>query len=334
VTGPPTLALRPQPPVDRKSGAADDLLDPVAVVAAARRRQRRRRARLAALGLAAFVLGAGLWLTIGSRGKGLAVAEIDARELAALHSRAAGLILFEQKQPELRNFPDFPPGFSVSRCMGCGLTDTWINLETGRRRDLYYSPGGRLVGQNTESLLPSRVFYSGQVNYKTRTWYESSIPLRSAKTRRQIANALAPLKEANLPPIGSDSGWTFKLIGRQTIGGQLTLHLRGTPAKPAQPAQPAATRAKPGSGNNHSNGVYFAVTPTRGQGRPMFDVWLNARTYLPARAQVRGPSGGVQSTTTYQWLPRNSANLAKLKLDVPAGFGDQLAARRHPSATR
>jgi hypothetical protein len=324
---PPTVALEARPPVDSDPGWAGSPVSPDAVVAAARQRQRRRRTRLLVFGLVAFAMGAGLWLTIGPPGKGLAVGAIEARELAALHS-PAGLILFERKQPDLRNLQPLPPGFSVSRCMGCGLTKTWINFATGGRRDLYYSPGGRLVGQNTEALLRNGQFASGQVNYRTQTWSESSISLPSAKARRQVARSLSPLNETNLPGSGSSGGLTFRLIGRQTIDGQLTLHLRGTLARPAQSARPPAARPKPAGGTRHANGVYFAVRPTGTRGGPRFELWLNARTYLPVREQVRGPSGRVQSTTTYKWLSRTSSSLAELKLKVPPGFADQLAGKR------
>jgi hypothetical protein len=56
-------------------------------------------------------------------------------------------------------------------------------------------------------------------------------------------------------------------------------------------------------------------------------IWINESTYLPVQARSvdslptsLAPSGGLETDTTYQWVPPTAANLAQLTPSIPAGF--------------
>ncbi|MGH3165248.1 MAG: hypothetical protein ACRDN0_05060, partial [Trebonia sp.] len=52
-------------------------------------------------------------------------------------------------------------------------------------------------------------------------------------------------------------------------------------------------------------------------------IWVDPGSYLPVRVVVRSPDGmpgGVQQKANITWLAPTAANLAKLKVPVPAGF--------------
>jgi hypothetical protein len=59
------------------------------------------------------------------------------------------------------------------------------------------------------------------------------------------------------------------------------------------------------------NGIdTIKITGTSGP----FTFWVNPVNYLPVRANLG------QRQTDFRWLPASPANLARLKVTVPAGF--------------
>jgi len=63
------------------------------------------------------------------------------------------------------------------------------------------------------------------------------------------------------------------------------------------------------------------------QPRNEFRSWINQSTYLPVQARSvdslptsLAPSGGLETDTTYKWVPPTSANLDQLTPSIPAGF--------------
>jgi hypothetical protein len=65
------------------------------------------------------------------------------------------------------------------------------------------------------------------------------------------------------------------------------------------------------------------VLPGAAAGHPVHaeQIWINATTYLPVRAEATGPGGSVLVEETLAWLSPSAANLAVLHpAPVPAGF--------------
>jgi hypothetical protein len=85
---------------------------------------------------------------------------------------------------------------------------------------------------------------------------------------------------------------TFHVVGSDVVDGHPAVHLRRFISNP------------------HTIVGQISTVPV--------DEWVDASTYLPLRIEETG--GGASSLTTYSWVPRTSANLAKLKLVLPAGF--------------
>lgn len=70
------------------------------------------------------------------------------------------------------------------------------------------------------------------------------------------------------------------------------------------------------TGHQEVDGV-DALVLTSTQGGETF--WVDPQTYLPVRLVLEGGGPGYMQTD-FQWLPPTAANLAQLKLTVPAGF--------------
>ena len=69
------------------------------------------------------------------------------------------------------------------------------------------------------------------------------------------------------------------------------------------------------AGRQQVDGVN-AIKITSKQGLDTF--WVSPRSYLPVRLITR--LGGVRQQSDFQWLAPTPANLAQLKVTVPAGF--------------
>jgi hypothetical protein len=60
------------------------------------------------------------------------------------------------------------------------------------------------------------------------------------------------------------------------------------------------------------------VSAEGGKARGFETIWVDASTYLPVRILINVPAFQLQ--TDVQWLPATPANVAHLRLTIPAGF--------------
>ncbi|HEV2781196.1 MAG TPA: hypothetical protein VGX25_17580 [Actinophytocola sp.] len=126
------------------------------------------------------------------------------------------------------------------------------------------------------------------VDYDLRKWSTGH------RTDRNPPSAIPDITDADSIRTAITDG-TVELVGRETVDGLDTLHLR-------------------------------LFGPNR---EYRIDMWVDSRTYLPVREIAAKSSGGTGDqefpsahavTTTYDWLPRTPDNLARLVLTPPAGF--------------
>jgi hypothetical protein len=73
-------------------------------------------------------------------------------------------------------------------------------------------------------------------------------------------------------------------------------------------------------GNGTVNGVPTVKLSGDFQGGPAATYWVNTRTFLPFRFTAPRGGGAPVLEWNMQWLPATAANLAKLKVPIPAGF--------------
>jgi len=155
--------------------------------------------------------------------------------------------------------------------------------------------GGKLQAQYASRWGNGRLTTTA-VEYQTRTWYQGSEPY-----------AYTPAPTGCATPSPSDYyaflGWglrcvhDLKIAGRARVDGVQTLEI---------------------------------VSVAHGPDSVTLEFWVSPQTYLPVRALLDSQDtfpavDRVDEYTDYEWLAPTTANLAKLALQIPAGFRrDQL----------
>jgi len=201
-------------------------------------------------------------------------------------------------------------------------SETWADLATLRARTIVEKNGRPLEEGAYRYFVNSKHAVLGSVTtamvwYQSRAWVSydvTHLPLsshaRAGQPGETIEQAvLGPLALLG-PPLARPAllqgtgnvRWVYRRVGSQDIDGQ--------PAFELQTHWPKSALSSPTTRASVAMALRFYGANDR------FDVWLNKATYLPVREQIYNGTNLV-SDTEIAWLPRNSTNLALLKLKVP-----------------
>ena len=285
----------------------DDIDDvraaPDLVVRLRRRRARRTWAIRAAIAtpVAAAAVAAGLVAAAGDQapvgGPGPQIAESTPSDPVRLENVA---YVRAQTIEALTRAPSYV--IYSKTTYSTGYYETWTDKSTRRyRNDVYTSLVDQPTGGGTAPRLPDpgapptgpmRLQQSHSasgpyerrtitvIDYDRRTW---SVERTSERPPR---SEVPDITDADSVRAATEDG-KLELLGRETVNGQDTLHLR----------------------------IYARVRGYR------VDMWVDRQTFLPVQeAQSTIDDGQTRVTTTYAWLPRTRANLARLVLTPPPGF--------------
>jgi hypothetical protein len=160
---------------------------------------------------------------------------------------------------------------------------TWADSSTRRRRTLERRAGVPTEVESVENLQAGQLtIYT--IDLLRRQWSSETISVTGA-----TFDDPAKLGQTIRRQVASGR---FHVVGRGVIAGRAAVHLRRFVTNP------------------HTVAGFIRTLPV--------DEWVDASTYLPLRIKEVG--GLTQSVSTYRWLPRTSANLAKLDVALPAGF--------------
>jgi len=252
-------------------------------------RRRSRRVILAVVAVAAAVTVVGVTLAaagwpVGRGGPAPAVS-LRARLLAAI-SHAGGDVLYARQSPDRGGmwiWPGYPrPGQRVRvRVLGVGSSGV-----IGKDAEYIFTMPAR-AGTSARSGNPidwGLMTVTGTllvVDHRRRDWGE---------WKHQNITVGLPVNAAGIR--GEIAHGQLRVIRRTTVRGRRAIELAITLGHGA--------RANP-----------LRVTAA--------ELWVNAATYLPMRQLLRF-SDGKQALTNYGFLMPTSANLAKLRPDIPAGY--------------
>jgi len=191
--------------------------------------------------------------------------------------------------------------------------DEWTDATTGRTREDVYVDGKKLSWSTVVTKEPDGGTRWFHVDYLNRWWSEQHTT--AADQEPQAVQLWArDFHQGRLPsPDPEDISralvdGTFEIVGKETVDGRDTLHLRLETTTPMyQPL--GATTAEPGRGS----------VPTT------MEIWVDADSYLPYRSTVSRTIAFGERTrsTTYTWSERTPENLKVLDLTAPAGFADR-----------
>jgi hypothetical protein len=212
---------------------------------------------------------------------------------------------------------------SAVSAAGSDVLEVRSRLSNGWSFTSWYGPARGLIMLDSH---PSRgavtTYYVGPqktviVDYGTKTWWSWKLGSVAAKLPPKFRHRFAVRRDMRMLPGleafeltvlgGGVRGLTiptpkvirselaqgrFRLVGRQTGGGQQLLELRATERRNPLLAGP---------------------------GRRALIIWVNAKTYLPVRSVA--PSTYASSMVSqFTWLAPTAPNLAILNPRIPAGF--------------
>jgi len=193
---------------------------------------------------------------------------------------------------------EFPPGIteqpvvggSVGGQTGGGASSPWSvaylvqQTYQGQVKDSVYSPSGQHVWEEGFSAADGSGTQT-TVLYASRTWW--TVTMGNAASRAQSPGCL-PSGRIELSG-GPGNGWPA-FIRSQLACGAYTV-----------------------AGRQEVDGI-DAIKITAGQPPARLALYVNPVTYLPVQLTI------ARLTIDFQWLPATPANLALLKVAVPAGF--------------
>ena len=159
----------------------------------------------------------------------------------------------------------------------------WMYRDSARAAA--YGPSGQAVFELGARLPAGAAGHSVGVSYVNRTWWQQSLAAQPAPTGSPSISCGPPIQI----PVGV--GWAG-YIRYQLSCGEYSV-----------------------AGRGRVDGVN-AIKIVSKQGTITF--WVSPRSYLPVRL-ILG-LGGLHFRTDFRWLPPTPANLAQLKVTVPAGF--------------
>ena len=159
----------------------------------------------------------------------------------------------------------------------------WVYHNTARTTA--FGPAGRPVFELGATFPAGAAGSSVGVSWVSHTWWQQSLAAQPAPSSPAPINCGPPIQ------IPDGTGWAsyiryqlscgaYSVAGRQPVGG------------------------------------VDAIKIVSKQG--MITLWVSPRSYLPVRLIL--DLGRIHSQTDFRWLPPTPANLAQLRVTVPAGF--------------
>ena len=194
----------------------------------------------------------------------------------------------------------FPAGFILQPIPGgmAGL-GTGNSPPVGYTVDWWYHAAERVSAYTATGRLVFNVGFTYGTDVKTttaalygsRTWWTAQTGETAAPA--PPAASCVPGERIQLQ-VGAGNGWPAFIKGQLACGNYTV------------------------TGRQEVNGVE-AIELSGNSG--LLTLWVNPATYLPVRLES-GPPGqdAGQTQTNFEWLAPTQANLAQLKLSVPAGF--------------
>ena len=196
-------------------------------------------------------------------------------------------------------------------------SQTWSDPLSGRFRQLSRGFGGKI--QLEFVMTGARSVW---VFYDDHRWTSQIEPQTSGATPGNSPAGVAHRYRELI------AGGEAKVLGPATIDGVATLHLRQfqtvLPPNLAQlekGLRKQIAREFP-KGETIPKKLYRIPAGTLKAMHLQLDIWVDAATYLPLRIRTVA-NRRFSQTEADDWLPRTVANLAKLKVVIPAGFDRQ-----------
>jgi hypothetical protein len=282
-------APRPRQQPHPDSGAAEP---PEALIEEARSWQRRRRIRLVVAAIAIAAVAGGAYAGFADQAAKPPTIPLIERNVATALTKSKTTLMVRLLR--YRTNTPYAPVYQTE----------WVDFATGRKRTLDYDAAHRLTAETSFSYV-SNAPYTGShtrqvtVAYDSKTW---SLSAPSGEACRLVGEhpCVTPAVATcgcDLDPFTDYRAFSVSLLGRQTVGGRPSFHLR------------------------------FVVP---GRWPSTIEFWVDRSTYLPVSTSIvhRVPRGngqvglGPAMTTTddFTWLPRRKANLAQLTVVVPRSF--------------
>jgi hypothetical protein len=175
------------------------------------------------------------------------------------------------------------------------LRDSWTNGAGGSRQEVF-TAAGQPLSQRGISFSGSAGRMTSKVtvvNYQERTWWSKVNQFAGARTAPKITwtcgNAESVIATWN-------SGEMTGLLHTELSCGELKV-----------------------TGHGMAGGIPTVTLSGTFSGGGTVTYWVNATTYLPVRFRWTSRAGLVFQMNL-QWLPPTTANLAKVQVQIPAGF--------------
>jgi len=285
-----------------------DLRAPAGLASQARRHNRKRRKtlRIAVASGAAAVVAAGAVAIAGAAGAFGSAPAAPAAQTTAYVLRHVENALAPASVGNLIDLTRtaYPPGLTQEPVVGGmagggttgGVPSPWTVTSMlhwdyqGNQKFSAYGPSGQHVYDEEISLANGSATQT-VVIYGDHTWWTATAAVRSGSGAPSCAQNSIQVG------VGPGNGWPA-LIRSQLACGVYTV-----------------------AGRQLVDGI-DAVKITAGQGPGQLTLLVDPATYLPIQLEI-GPL-----RISFQWLPATPANLAQLKVSVPAGF------RQVPPAAR
>jgi hypothetical protein len=165
--------------------------------------------------------------------------------------------------------------------MPTGRTEEVTDPSTGRQRTTMFSKEGARTSDISESGRPSTHPTVLVVDHHARAWWTYTLAPPPGVPNVDNENFTDPAEIRAALTAG-----TMQVVGHEQTDGADALHLRLVITRPKRTGTLDLT----------------------------VDLWVDATSYLPRKVV------GGTVTTTFSWLPRTEANLARLDLTPPAGY--------------
>jgi hypothetical protein len=201
---------------------------------------------------------------------------------------------------------------------GIAFLETWTR-GTSDREKLFSAGGGLLSDVSAVSAGGQRV--RRFVDYRTRTWQTDSIAVgqfgAEPSASYTIAEMLGPMHPVKLPKVTGNHGPDDprRTITAVTVQGRPMILVTFIYPRPFGGS--GAAELLPVLGSKEE----LPATAGNTDAASTKMIWIDARSYLPVRAEIASATGRLLGSETYTWLTNSAANRAVLApAPVPAGF--------------
>lgn len=258
---------------------------PPGLARAAYRRYRRRRAAaraIAAAGTAAAIIGSVVAADLprSSAPAAETTAYVAEHVARALDALSPDTVIFDRTV-------NYPASAALAP------RDSWTG-PGGRSRMVQFTPSGQIVTDQETTFTRTRII-TVFADHRKKTWWRLAVP-RPPVTPAPSATASQPCNGASINELTFSAPVMAADIRSELACGQL---------------RKAGTGVVDGVSAVRLTGTLGGITET---------YWVSTATYLPVRiTTVWGHLPGYQQDD-FRWLPPTTANLAKLGVQVPAGF--------------